>query len=424
VRRLSWVSILLAVALGCTRSNFSGTPREGSGGAGASGAGNAGAGGSSGGSGQGAGGSSSGSAGQSSGGGGGGAGGGTSGSGGKGGESGKGVSGQAGDDVGESGAGGEDPVEPTCTDGASCPDGLYCDARGRCAPCTDLTMLDDPAQARFAPPEPLSIQNAATSLHYIRYPRVFGDGNALIYEREFFGHELWLTGNPMSEVGAPFASPVGQLDFDEGAALWFGTRASGALASYNLIFTRTPTAGGPSELYAADVEPNGATTAIARLPAPFNATAPTSESSFSMAVSQDRAWWMVNRDSMLDVRFYTAPLDESAPPSVVALRQQNDCLMTELDLGAWVTPDGKLLFVNAAERDSSCQLLSSDTRDIVVFKLDDAGQALGPGRVLPDIHQFDFTEADASLSADMCWLYFTKMQDTGLLGAMRTRRDG
>jgi hypothetical protein len=418
VRRSSWVSFLLAVATGCTGSSFVGTPREGSGGAGASGASNAGAGGSSGGSGQGAvGGSSSGSAGQVNQGGGGASG--------KGGESGKGVSGQAGDDnVGESGAGGEAPMEPSCADGSSCPDGRYCDARGRCTPCTDLTTLDDPAQARFAAPEPLSVQNGATSLHYIRYPRVFGDGDALIYEREFFGHELWLTGNLVSEVGAPFASPIDHLDFDEGAALWFGTRGTGALAAFNLVFTRTPSAGGTSELYAAEVEPNGTTAAIVRLPAPFNAMAPTSESSFGMAVSADRVWWMVNRDSMLDVRFYTAPLDGSSPPNVVALRQQNDCLMTELDLGAWVTPDGKLLFVNAAERDSSCQLLPSDTRDIVVFKLDDAGQALGPGRVLPDIHQFDFTEADASLSADMCWLYFTKMQDTDLLGAMRARRAG
>lgn len=98
--------------------------------------------------------------------------------------------------------------------------------------------------------------------------------------------------------------------------------------------------------------------------------------------------------------------------------------MTELDLGSWVTPDGKLLFVNAAERDAACALLPNDVRDILVFKLDDTGQAVGNGRALPDIRERDATEADASLSSDMCWLYFTKMQDTGRLGAMRARRDG
>jgi hypothetical protein len=408
----------------CTRSNFSGTPPEGSGGAGASGAGTAGSGGGSGVSGQGgAGGSSSGSAGQPSQGGGGG----TSGNGGESGKSGNaGVSGNAGDsgNVGESGGGGEGTVEPPCTDEASCPAGHYCNTEGLCAPCSDITSLDDPGDARFATPELLSVLNDATSLHYIRFPRRFGGGNALIYEREFFGGELWLTGDFESDVGAPFASPISSPEFDEGAALWLETAASGALAPYNFFFHRAPADSGPSELYGAQIEPNGTTLSIVRLPAPFNTAAPTLESSYGIAVSAHRAWWMVNRDSMLDVRFYTAPLDGSAPPTVVALRQKDDCVMNELDLGAWVTPDGKLLFVNAAERDESCALLSSDTRDIVVFKLDDAGRALGLGSVLPDIHQFDFTEADASLSADMCWLYFSKMQDTERLGVMRARRDG
>jgi hypothetical protein len=417
VRRSSWVLLLLAGAAGCTASSFSGTP------GGASGAGHAGAsagvdaggrGGSTGG-----GGSSSGSAGQPSK-------GGDGGKSGKGGAAGQGESGEAGENgnVGESGHGGEAAVEPSCAEGAACPKGQYCGAEGRCTPCTDLTSLDDPAEARFSTPEPLSVLNDATSLHYVRFPRVFGAGTALIYEREFFGGELWLTGNLESEVGAPLASPIGEPDFEEGAALWLGTPRSGALAPYNLVFHRALSAGGPSELYATNVEPNGAATAIVRLPAPFNATAPTLESSYNMAVSAERAWWMVNRDSMLDVRFYTAPLDGSAPPSVVALRQQNDCLLNELDLAPWVTPDGKLLFVNVAERDASCQLLPSDTRDIVVFRLDEAGQALGPGSVLPDVHEADTTEADASLSTDMCWLYFSKMQDTGRLGVMRARRDG
>lgn len=342
---------------------------------------------------------------------------------GHGGEGNQGLSGEAGanGDAGESG--GEGSVE-TCTDAADCGQGRYCSAQGRCASCTDLTSLEDPAAARFATPEPLSVLNDATSLHFIRFPRAFGSGKGLIYEREFFGRELWLTGNMESEVGAPFASPIGHPDFAEGAALWLGDQGAGALAAYNFVYNRAPAAGGPAELYGARVESNGIASTIGRLPAPFNADAPTLESSFSMAVSAERAWWMVNRDGMLDVRFYTAPLDGSAPLSVVALRQQDGCLMTEFDLAAWVTPDGKLLFVNAAERDAGCKLLANDTRDIVVFKLDDAGQALGNGSVLPDIHEPDVTEADASLSADMCWLYFTKMQATGRLGVMRARRDG
>lgn len=411
VRRASWFFILLASVTGCTGSSFSGAAGGASAGAaGSSGGGNGGTGGS--------GASSSGSAGRA-------AGGGSSGKSGRGGSGSSGTS-NAGESgaAGEAGEGGEGPSEPSCTGGARCPDGRYCAAEGRCVPCDDLTSLDDPAAARFAEPEPLAVLNDATALHYLRYPRAFGNGTALIYEREFFGRELWLTGNPETEVGAPLASPVGQPDFHEGAGLWLGSPGSGALMSNNFVFNRAPVAGGPAELHAALVEPNGAATASVRLPAPFNANAPTVESSFSMAVSAKRAWWMVNRDSMLDVRFYTAPLDGSAPPSVVTLKDQHDCVLGELDLGAWVTPDGKLLFVNAAERDATCQLLPDDPRDILVFKLDATGQAIGKGTVLPDLHTAGSTEADASLSADTCWLFFTKMQDTGRLGLMRARRDG
>jgi hypothetical protein len=423
VRRSSWVFLLLAGAAGCTGSKFSGTPDAGAGGVEAGRGGSTGGGGAGGLSG-GAGGASSGSAGQAAKAGDGGTSG-TSGTSGVSGTGGQGVSGEAGQNgnVGESGNGGEGSVEP-CNGAASCPNGTYCNSERVCTPCTDLTSLDDPSTARFATPEPLSVINAATDLHYIRYPRVFGDGSGLLYEREFFGQELWLTGMWETTFGAPLASPIGHPDFDEGVGLWLSTPSSGALAPFNFIFQRAPTAGGPSELYAAKVESNGTAAAIVRLPSPFNAAAPTQESSFGMAVSADRAWWMINRDSMLDVHFYTAPLDGSAPASLVGLVRENNCTMTELDLGAWVTPDGKLLFVNGAERDETCALLPEDTRDIVVFKLDEAGQAVGTGKLLPDIHTANATEADASLSADMCWLYFTKMQDTDLLGAMRARRDG
>jgi hypothetical protein len=427
VRRSSWVFLLLVGAAGCTGSTFSGTPDEGAGGAKAGNAGSS-SGGGGGGRDGGAGGSSSGSAGQLGKAGDGGTSGtsGTSGTGGGSGKGNQGVSGKAGETgtIGESGNGGEGAVDPPCTDAASCPDGHYCNGQGVCSRCTDITSLDDPAEARFGTAEPLSVLNEATDLHYIRSPRVFGSGLGLIYVREFFGQELWLTGNFETDFGAPLASPIGQPDFDEGAALWLSSESLGESALYNLVFQRTPSAGGPSELYAAQIEGNGTAAEIVRLPAPFNAPAPTLESSFSMAVSAERAWWMVNRDSMLDVHFYTAPLDGSAPASVVGLRRETDCVMTELDLGAWVTPDGKLLFVNGAERDVSCALLPEDTRDVVVFKLDEAGQAIGTGSLLPDIHEANATEADASLSADMCWLYFTKMQDTGLLGAMRARREG
>ena len=160
-----------------------------------------------------------------------------------------------------------------------------------------------------------------------------------------------------------------------------------------------------------------------RLPAPFNANLPTVQSAYSIAVSETRAWWMVNLDSSFQVRFLTAPLDGSAPPSVVTLTLPDGCVLNEFDFGPWVTPDGKLLFVNAAERDTSCASIEPRVEDILVFQLDETGQPIGPGVPLPGISRRGTTEVDASLSSDMCWLYFTApLADGGMHGASRARR--
>jgi hypothetical protein len=319
---------------------------------------------------------------------------------------------------GDAGAGGE----PPCNEGTDCPAGRYCDAQGVCELCTDITTLDDPGAARFGAPEPLSVLNDAAGDFLLRTPRVFGTENALLYVRDFFGGEIWLTGDMDNDVGAPLSSPVNEPNFLEGSPLWL-TRDDGVFRTYNFVFNRADGAIAPHEFYAAGLEANGVASSFMRLPAPFNSTDPPTESAYSMAVSRDRAWWMVNRDLMLALQFLTAPIDQAGPPSVVPLPYSENCNIVEFDLGAWVTPDGKLLFVNALERTPECMPLTGEPHDVVMFRLNEAGQALGPAVPVSGVSQPEANEIDASLSVDMCSLYFvTNSKDK--LRIMRARREG
>jgi hypothetical protein len=323
---------------------------------------------------------------------------------------------------GDGGVAGGDGGAPPCGTDAPCAQHEYCGSDGSCRRCDDLTSLEDPGSAIFATPEPLSVLNAAAGDWYLRSPRPFGDGGALLYVRDFFGGEIWLTGDPLSNVGAPVPNPVSDPDFLEGAPLWFEPRENGALDAMNFVFNRMADTSSPHELYGARLDVNGTVSDIMRLPPPFNPVTPFSEASYAMAVSRDRAFWMVNRDLMFALQFLTAPLDASGPPSVVPLDYSDDCALTEFDVGAWVTPDGRLLFVSATERDASCAPLAGDTKDVVMFQLDESGQALGPAIAVNGINRAGESELDASLSADMCWLYFSRM-DGDKLRLARARRE-
>jgi hypothetical protein len=126
---------------------------------------------------------------------------------------------------------------------------------------------------------------------------------------------------------------------------------------------------------------------------------------------------------VLALQFLTAPSDGSGPPSVVTLRDPNGCDMFDFDFGAWVTPDGKLLLVHAVERTPDCMPVAGESHDIVVFKLDDTGHALGPAVPFPSASQPGTHEIDASLSPDLCTLYFVT-DLAGKLRVMRAGRDG
>jgi hypothetical protein len=316
---------------------------------------------------------------------------------------------------GASGAGSCDEVTP-------CSAGRYCGSEGVCLSCADITSFEDPRSAMFGAPEPLSIINDAAGDWFLRSPRAFGSGHGLLYVRDFFGGEIWLTGNAETDVGAPLRRPVNEDDFLEGSPLFFELREDSVLGPVNFVFNRAADASSPHELRAANLAPSGATFDVPRLPEPFNPTPAFSEAAYAMAISHRRAWWTVNRDLAFAVQILTAPLDEAGPPSIVPLSLSDDCALAELDYGPWVTPDGKLLFVHASERDAACAPLAGQPKDIFVFRLNESGQPLGPAIPL-FMNRPGLTELDPSLSPDLCTLYFVTTIDDKLR-IMRARRTG
>jgi len=90
------------------------------------------------------------------------------------------------------------------------------------------------------------------------------------------------------------------------------------------------------------------------------------------------------KDSALNLYLYTAPLDGTSPASLLTLKIENDCEVREFynGFGTWVTRDGKLLFVNASERDAACKHDVGAPADVYAFELDDIGKPIGSGHRL------------------------------------------
>jgi hypothetical protein len=288
--------------------------------------------------------------------------------------------------------------------------------------CSPITTFAELQKAVFGNPEPLSKLNAVGADVQLRHPRAFGNTGGLLYEAFYLKGTIWLTGDQDTDIGAPMSSPINQLQSSATEPLWWQDERPGALAHYNFAWSHSSgVAGEPGDLYGATVDGAGIATNAERMPAPFNAPTPTTQSSYGLALSRDRAWWTANLDSALNLYLYTAPLDGSSPPSLLTLTIENDCEVRELlnGFGTWVTPNGKLLFSNASERDNACQHDVGAPSDIYAFDLDETGKPIGNGHRLA----FDrpgTSEADLSLSPDFCTLYYVANDAPG--GPMRIQR--
>lgn len=288
--------------------------------------------------------------------------------------------------------------------------------------CSPITSFAELQKAVFGNPEPLTKLNAVGADVQLRHPRAFGNGDGLVYEAYYLKGTIWLTGDQDTDIGAPMSSPINQLQSSSTDPLWWQDERPGAFAHYDFAWSHSSgVSGEPGDLYGATVDGAGIATNAERIPAPFNAQLPTTQSSYGLALSRDRAWWTANLDSALNLFLYTAPLDGSSPASLLTLKIENDCEVREFlnGFGAWVTPNGKLLFVNASERDNACQYDFGAPTDVYAFDLDDTGKPIGKGHRLA-LDQPGTSEADLSLSPDFCTLYYVASDAAG--GPLRIQR--
>lgn len=321
---------------------------------------------------------------------------------------------------GDAGAGGREH----CSSSEDCGAGQFCGALGSCTSCQDLTSVGDPLSIAFGDVEELDKLNDAADLENLRFPRELHGGAKLTYVRDFFGGQIWLTGDFTASVGAPLDSPIDAAMLFESGDLWFGEKLPNELGRYNFFFQRTAEQDSNRQaLFGAVIDAAGNATEVAALPQPFNAAAPTLRSSYGLALSRDRAVWTVNADGNLDVRLYTVALDGDPTPSTIPLTLEGGCSTGEFEYTPFLTPDGRLLFFSAKERTADCQPLPENPSDIFVVELDEAGQPRSPAVALAGVNQAASSDMDPALSADRCWLYFASARhESGRLRLYRARR--
>jgi hypothetical protein len=334
----------------------------------------------------------------------------------------EGAGGSGGVEAGSGGAGGaggvteagpdgpsEDASGP-CTVAEQCGEGRFC-RRGECISCTDPAR---PEQLEFGPAEPLTAVNKAadelTIDVHLKHPRAFDGTTKILYERNLFGGQIWLTADPMSTHGAPLPSPI-DTGSTEGAPLRFDPKTL-PLSAFNFFFEAQVEREGTKmyELFGATVDPVGYTPMIERLPLPFNVAPTGVHAKTTLALSDNRAVWASSDGSLL-VQLMTAALDGSNV-SVLELPDANDCKLNQLTWSPWLTPDGRLLFFNAIERDANCQRNGQFPGDVYVAAFDEQGH---PGSAVPlrGVSTPGTVEIDASLSADQCWVYFARETPAG-----------
>jgi hypothetical protein len=312
---------------------------------------------------------------------------------------------------------------PSCTDAADCAPGSFCNPLGRCRSCSDPATLRNLDELEYGSPEPLTAINAAAGQMHLRYPRAFDATSRLVYQRDFFGAQIWLSPDMLRTPGIPLASPIDVPNVTEGAALRFKPDL-GPLAPYDFFYFAEVNHGderSPYTLFGAVIDDFGYASLVKQLPAPFNADPAAGRWNFGLALSQTRAIWSTSDGGLL-VQLVTARLDETAT-TVLSLPDANGCRPNQLEWAPWLTKNGRVLFFNAIERTKQCQLAGQFPGDIYVVGLDESGKPTGPAAPLRGISSPGTMELDGSLSFDQCWLYYSGATKDGqrLFRARRIR---
>ena len=329
----------------------------------------------------------------------------TGGSSGASGSAGDGGTGASGGTGGSSGTGGSAGAGggTTCTDG-SCADDEYCHSDGSCKKCGDLSEFE------FHAPEALSILNAAHTTD-LGAPRFVDYPAELIYTVDLPQNErkIVITQDFTMNAGVALPDPI-DGDGAESLPLLSLPPSDGPLKDMALFFDRSKSL--QRFLYGAIYDGTSMTfTSAPALGAPFNDAAASWSMAFAPAAQ--RAWWMTTRDGGLNPRLYTANTTVSPAPlaKAVPLTDHNNCQIEGIyayDLAPWVSLDGKLLMFSALESFPSCT--KGNNVDIYATGLKADGQVTGNAFPI-GVNLQNVTDTAASMSWEMCWIYFASRRN-------------
>jgi hypothetical protein len=291
---------------------------------------------------------------------------------------------------------------------------MFC-REGGCTPCAGLGDL---AELEYGNPQSLDVINVTVNQDHLRFPRP-GPGSGLLYVRDFFGGHLWFTSDASKSAGAAFTVEQGVY---ETGGLHVAFELPAPLAGYNLFFHRAvPASAETTQLFGATMDENGAVSGVQVLPEPLNLA--TIISSYSIALSKNRAVWTRNIDGGLDIHLMTLALPSNgAEPSELRLPMPFDCgFATELEYAPWLTPDGKTLFFTARALDESCAVATDTPTRIHVIELSASGEPQGVARAFTGLGPATSRQTDPALSPDGCHLLYAAPYVAGL-GLYRAER--
>lgn len=320
-------------------------------------------------------------------------------------DAGAGRAGTAGRDAGADGSAGQGGCPTTC------PAGEYCNTgNNRCVSCSDVSRF------QFAAPQPI-VPSTTSSRRFPRAADVDGQlffraGNELSEQNVFFTTNV-------ADGGAPeLLSAVVNVAGESTSGPLLVTHADGTAP--NFYFDRTTDGPGtPRRLFQGRRTARGAVDSVAPMPAPFNQAPGQAAQDHSIAIASaaGRAWWMSTRSS--GDHLLTAPLNAAAdfdPPVVDFTLGQGTCRRVGLEPSPWASPDGAFLLFAALELTSACLPVMGAPRDVYIGVMQQDGQAAAAARVLDDVSRPNRDETDASMSRDLCWLYFAANESTSPSG--------
>lgn len=136
---------------------------------------------------------------------------------------------------------------------------------------------------------------------------------------------------------------------------------------------------------------------------------------FSVAVSENRVWWMTDRvipGQAEGLHLVTGSPGFAFIIDHVPLVLPDGCHASGPDLAPWTTPQGELLLFAAQEARPNCAAANSGPRDLYWTSLESDGQQAGMARRIA-ISDAQLDDTDPSLSQDLCTLYFARQEDGG-----------